>query len=521
MLVRLALRRDRIMLPVWVYGITALVAGTAASFRSLYPTAESAAGFAASIRSSGALRAITGPAYALTSVGGLTAWRSVGTASVGAALMSLFLVVRHSRADEEAGRTELVGAGVVGRYAVLASALVTAGLGNLALAVLIPVALVALGLPLWGSVAFGLAVASAGLVFAAVAALAAQVASVSRAATGSAAAVLGAAFVLRAVGDASTGTLSWLSPLGWAQAVRPFGVEQWWVLALPVLTGSLLLGAALALVTRRDLGAGLRPARLGPSAAAPGLRSPLALAWRLQRGTLLGWSAGFVLGGVAIGAVAADTASLVGDNAGLSDAVARLGGSADVVQNYLSATLGILGLVAAAYAVQAVLRVRAEETDQRAEPVLATGVSRGRWAGAHVLVAALGSAWLLLVAGLVMGLVHGLRVSDVPGQLESVLGGAVAQVPAVWVLGGLAALLLGVLPRLVLLGWAALAACLLLGQIGELLSLPGWALDLSPFRHVPQLPVSAAPLLPLVVLLVVALVLGAGGFAGLRRRDVG
>ncbi|HEX6756266.1 MAG TPA: ABC transporter permease [Mycobacteriales bacterium] len=520
-LVRVALRRDRIMLPAWVYGIALLVLSTAASFRSLYPTPESRVGFAASIRASGALRALTGPAYGLDTVGGLTAWRSVGLASVVAGLMGLLLVVRHTRADEEAGRTELVGAGVVGRYAVLASGLLVALIGAVSVAVLLVAGLVALGLPLAGSVATGLAVASAVLVFAAAAALTAQIGASARAAAGSAGALLGAAYVLRAAGDASTGTLSWLSPIGWAQAVRPYAGQRWAVLLLPAVLAVALAAGAAALVPRRDVGAGLLPSRLGPPDAAPGLRSPWALACRLQRGTLLGWTVGYLLAGIAVGTVAADTADLVGDNSGITDIVRRLGGAGDIVDSYLASVLGLMGLVAAGYAVAATLRLRTEETEQRAEPVLATGVSRTRWALAHVLVAALGTGWLLLVGGTALGLVHGLRVHDVAGELGAITAAALAQVPAAWVLGGLAVLVTGVAPRLVALGWVAVGLCLGLGQIGELLELPGWLLDLSPFRHVPQLPVDSAPVRPLVLLLALALALALGGLSGLRRRDIG
>ena len=134
---------------------------------------------------------------------------------------------------------------------------------------------------------------------------------------------------------------------------------------------------------------------------------------------------------------------------------------------------------------QAVLRPRTEETEQRAEPVLAGAVERLRWGGGHVLVAALGSAWLLLVAGAALGLVHALRTGDA-GQVGRLIGATLAQVPAVWVLGALAAALVGAVPRLVAAAWAVLAVCLLLGQVGQLLSLPDWVLDASPFQHVRQ-----------------------------------
>jgi ABC-2 type transport system permease protein len=254
--------------------------------------------------------------------------------------------------------------------------------------------------------------------------------------------------------------------------------------------------------------------------ADPRLAGPIALAWRLHRGALLGWTAGFLIVGAAVGAVASDVGDLLGDGAQAKQLIDKLGGGADVVSTYLSLIVGLLGLVAAAYAVQAVLRARTEETEQRAEPVLAGAVRRLRWGGGHVLVAALGSAWLLLVAGAALGLVHAWRTGD-GGQTGRLIGATMAQVPAVWVLGALAAALVGAVPRLVAAAWAVLALCLLLGQVGQLLSLPDWVLDASPFQHAGDAPVHTPQAVPLLVLLAVAAALAAVGAVGLRRRDIG
>jgi ABC-2 type transport system permease protein len=518
-LLRLALRRDRIVLPAWIYGIVLTVVSTASSYDRLYPTEADRAQVAASA-STGALRAITGPAFDLTTVGGLTAWRIAGTGAVLAALMSLLLVVRHTRAEEEAGRTELVGAAAVGRYAVPVAGFLVAVVANLSIALLCTAGLAVVGLPLAGSVALSLAIASAGLVFAAVALVTAQVASVARAASGAAGALLGLAYLLRAIGDSAAPWLSWLSPVGWAQQVRAFAGERWWVFALPLALVAGLLGAVAVLLPQRDAGAGLRAQRPGPPVADPRLAGPLALAWRLQRGTLLGWTAGYVLVGATVGAVASDVSDLLGNGQQATDLIHKLGGGSDPVSTYLSLIVGLLGLVAAAYAVQAVLRARTEETAQRAEPVLAAGTDRLRWGGAHVLIAALGSAWLLAVAGAALGLVHGLRTGDL-GQVGVLLGATLAQVPAVWVLGALAVALAGAVPRLIAAAWAVLAGCLLLGQIGQLLSLPDWLLDVSPFRHAGSAPVTDPAALPLLVLVLVAVALTAVGAAGLRARDLG
>jgi ABC-2 type transport system permease protein len=217
--------------------------------------------------------------------------------------------------------------------------------------------------------------------------------------------------------------------------------------------------------------------------------------------------------------VAKDVGDLVGDSHQVREAVAKLGGAASLTDAYLAASLQLLAFVAAAYGVQAVLRLRAEETSGRAEPVLATAASRGAWAAGHLAIAAAGMAALMAVAGLLAGAAHALQTGDA-AQLPRVLGAALAQVPAAWVLAGAAAAIFGFVPRASVAGWAVLAACLVLGQLGAVFDLPRAALDVSPFTHAPKLPGGAATAAPLW-LAALAAALAAAGVAGLRRRDLG
>ncbi|HEY0409510.1 MAG TPA: ABC transporter permease, partial [Candidatus Dormibacteraeota bacterium] len=480
-LVRLALRRDRVMIPAWVLVLLSLVTSTASAFRSLYPTPESRLQFAGGILHSPTLVALYGPLYNPDSVGGLTAWRILAVAATLAALMSVLLVVRHSRAEEEAGRLELVGSAAVGRLAPLTAALLVAAGADLLLALLAAAGLAGLGLPAAGALALGLALGAAGLVFAAVAAVASQLSGTARGATGLAGAALGAAYLLRAVGDATTASwLSWLSPIGWAERVRPFAGDRLAVAGLAVAVSAALAAAAYALVARRDLGAGLLPVRPGPAQASPWLRSPLALAWRLQRGPLLGWAAGFAVMGAAAGSVARGVEDLVRGSAQLEDIIRRMGGERGLVDSYLATVMGLAGLIAGAYAVQATLRLRAEETGQRAEPLLAAPVSRIAWAWSHLVFAVAGSGVVLAAAGAAAGVSDGLRAGDVGGDLGRLLEGALVQLPAVWVVAGIATLLFGVAPRVATASWGALGAFLLLGQSGPGLGLSPWVIDLSP-----------------------------------------
>lgn len=524
-LVRLGLRLDRVRLPIWIAVLTLLVVSTALSFAELYPTAASRELFATGVAGNPALRALVGQPFDLTTTGGLTAWRIGAVAGVLVAIMNVLTVLRHTRADEEAGRLELVGSTVVGRHAALTAALVIALAADAVLAVAVAAGLAGVGLPTGGAIALGLALAAPGAVFAGVAAVSAQLTESTRAANGIASSILGLSFLLRAVGDSAgeggPSWLSWLSPLGWVQQTRPFAGERWWVFGLIALFGALLTGTAYALLGRRDLGAGMWASRPGPARAPGGLRSPLALAWRLHRGTMAGWAGAAAVMGATFGGIAEDIGNLLGDNPQLAQILEALGGEEGIVDAYLASTLHIVGILAAAYAVSATLRLRSEEVAQRAEPLLATPVLRITWAVSHLTLALLGAGLLLLSAGLAAGLSHGLRIGDVGGEVPRLLGAALVQLPAVAVLAGIAVALFGLFPRFTTGAWAAVVAFLLVQQLGAILQLAQWVLDLSPFTHIPDLPGGELSATPLLWLLAVTAALTAAGLAGFRRRDIG
>ena len=523
-LIRLILRRDRILLPIWILWFAALPTFFATGFAELYPTAAERQAFAETAGSNPGMVAIYGPLFD-SSIGGLLAWRA-GIIPIIVALVSLLTVIRHTRTEEEAGRRELLGSTVVGRHAPLAAALVVTVAANLVLATLLALGLISEDLPAGGSIALGLAFATVGCVFAAVAGVAAQLTEGAGAARGTAISFLGLAVLLRVAGDVSgedsgLSWLSWTSPIGWAQQARPFADERWWVFALATGGFVLLASAAYALSSRRDVGSGLLPPRLGPATASPALHSPLALAWRLHRVLLLGWTSGFVVMGVIFGGITESVSEMLNDSPQLKNLFEQLGGAAGLADAYLSAMMGLLGLVASGYAIQAALRLRAEEEDLRAEPVLAASVSRLRWSSSHLLFAIVGPAAALATAGLVAGLIYGLSISDVGEELPRVLGAALVQLPAVWVLAGITLALYGLLPRFAAsASWGALGVFLLLGQFGELLALEQWMLDLSPFTHIPNLPGGEVSAQPLIWLVIVAVVLVAAGLIGFRRRDL-
>jgi ABC-2 type transport system permease protein len=524
-LARLAVRRDRIGLAASVYVIVAAVAGTAYTFKKLYPTAAGRAALAAAGGSNPALRFLYGRLDG-SSLGALTTWRYGVWAGIFAALLAIFVVIRHTRSDEEAGRLELVGSAVVGRQAALVAALTTAAAPLVVVSALLCVALPLVGLPAAGSAALALGIGCCGLAFTGVAAVAAQLTSSASTARGIALAVLGVAFVLRGVGDsagaAGPSWLSWASPLAWIQLAQPFAAERWWVLALPLAVAAGGTGLAFELAARRDQGAGLLPDRPGRATASAFLRGPFGLAWRLQRGALLGWAVGYAFTFAASGAAAKGVGQLFGTSSALEHEFTRLGGQAAITNAYLAALMLLAGLVAAAYAISVVLRLRAEETGGQAEPVLATATGRIRWALSYITMAVAGAALLLAVAGVAAGLGYGLRTGSAGPELARMIGAAMGQLPSALVLAAVAIGLFGLLPRACVPGaWTALGLVVVINLFGQVLQLSHWILDLSPFTHAPRLPGGTVSATPLLWLCALALALSVAGLAGLRHRDIG
>ena len=518
-LLRLALRRDRILVPSWVLGISGMAYFSAAATVGLYPELPERIAAAEAVNGSAALVALYGRIYDPTSLGELSLFKltAFGAALIG--VLMVMLTVRHTRAEEETGRLELVGAGVVGRSAPLAAALLLSSIASLGIAVLTAVGLVAAGLPAAGSLAFGTAWGLTGMLFAVVGAIAAQLTTAARAANGLGLVVMAVAYVARAVGDLAEGGpgwLSWLSPIGWNQQVRAFSGTRWGILVLPLVAIALLLPVAFWLRGRRDLGAGMIADRPGPAEGR--MASTWGLSWRLQRGALVGWVVASALMGTVLGSVASSVSGFL-DSPQMAKFLEELGGVQGLTDMFLAAELGIIGSLMAAYGIAASHWLQAEEEGQRAEMVLATGTSRLRWAGSHVVLALAGVAGLIVVAGLAIGVGHGLAIGD-PAQVLRLGGAAVTRIPAAWAMVGLAVAIWGLWPRLGWLAWALYVWFLVIGEFGALWELPRWAMDLSPFAHSPIAPGPDPDYAGLVGLLVVAAALLAVGLGRFTRRDV-
>lgn len=514
LLLRLSLRQDRVLagVPVALLGLMAFA--SAAATGSLYADEQARIAAARALDASPAIVALYGPVLDVTSAGELAMTKLTVLYAVFVAALFVIIVRRHTRVEEESGRSELVGGTAVGRQApVVATGALVLGWAGV-LGVLTTLGCAAGGLDLPGSLAFGGLWAGTALVGAGVGAVTAQLSTSARTCGAWAAAAVGALYLLRAVGDTAPERWSWLSrltPFGWNTRVAAFGDTRWWLLAAYPALAAVLVALAWWLRGRRDLGSGVFRPRPGPERAGALLRGAGSLALRLHAAALVVWSVAALALGAVFGAIVPGIGDLL-DSASARAVIDELGGQ------LVAALLSVLVVVVGHFAATVTAHAARDEGDGRAEAVLATAVGRGRWFAVSAALALLGTGWLLLATG--VGLQVGYALADGPSTGSLVLA-ALAWVPAAWLVAALGVLTAAVSPRWSAGVWAWPGGFLTLTVLADSLSLPRWVGDLSPYAHVPALPSADWSWSGSLGLAAVALVVLGVSWWRLRSRDIG
>ncbi len=519
-MMRFVIGRNRVLLVSWPVVIIGLFTYVSVYYHDLLDTQKALDDFAA-ISNTASIKALTGLAAEPATLGGAVWTKIWMTSALLLAFAVVFLVTRTGRADEEAGRTELLRSRVLGVYAypvaawmVIAAMCVVTGIG-------VSLASIASGLDpvgsgVMGSLVLGASMTGVGLVAIAVSAVSGQIASTPRAANATASAVVGVMYVLRMIGDLGTGTLTWASPVGWGQQMQPWGANRWWPLGLSLVATVVLLTVALVLQARRDVGAGLLVPRSGPAHAPRRFASPLGLALHLERNVIVGWTLTIALSALMFGSVAPSMTELADDSTGSFAQV--LGGTGS--QALLSLLVTMMSLMVTVFAIQTTLTMRQDEANGLIEAQLSGAVSRTRWAMQRLLIPMVGSAVLLALAGLLIGVGYAAAGGDGDLTTELVLA-AITYWPAVMVMAGIAVFLFGWLPHFAIAGaWAVLAAMWILVVSGDALHLPRSVLDATPFSATPRQPFEAMSWPPVVLLALIAVGLIWAGVARFGRRDI-
>jgi ABC-2 type transport system permease protein len=511
-LLRLALRRDRVRLSVWIAVLTLMMVYAPNAVKLAYPEEPQRLARVNLLKTPAGM-ILGGPMFGgnETDLGAMMANELMLTLIVAASILAISTVIRHTRAEEESGVAELVLSSVVGRYARTYAALILVGGVNAVLAVTMTLAMSATGFAIVDTAAMCLGITGVAMVFGAVAAVTAQLWRQARTATGAAMAALAVAVLVRGVGDVinnSGSALSWFSPIAWAQQMRAFVDLRWWPFALLVALAVGLMALAAFLESRRQYDDGNIPSS-GEKPNARPITDVFGLHLTLQRGQTIGWTVGLFLAGLAFGSM---TKSLL-DAAKTNELLARVLATQGNDGVYTTMTQ-FLAAAATAYVVSAVLRVYSDEQSGLGEAVLAGAVSRWRWLLTAVAAALVGSVVLMFFAGLGNGLGAGITVGE-PQTIARLTLAGLAYVPAMAVIAGITALAVAL--RSSWIGWLAVTLVITSLYLGALLRLPRWLLDLSPVGR------TTAPMnYPVVALTVMAVIAAALTLCAgwiYRRRD--
>ncbi len=518
-LIRFMARRDRLRVPIWIISIAGVVILSATSFPEVYQSAAERQA-RATLMDNPSVSLVAGSGHGLEdyTFGAMMTQEMMPLTLAVVALMSLLLVVRHTRADEADGRSELITAYTNSRRSILLAAIIWVSVVNLILGTVLALGLGALGIEsiTWaGSWMFSLAITGVGLVFVGIAALTAQLTQSSRGAAGLAGLILGAFYLLRALGDAGGNFLSWLSPFGWALGSKAYVDNQWWTLALPIIFSLACIIVAMVVAKQRDYGAGLLKVRPGRSRGSRWLNSPLMLILRLQRTSLIAWTISMAVFGLLYGTLAPEIEKFVEDLSSL----AIFEGNGNILETFLSTVIVIIAITAASFGVISLSRAKSEETAGRAELILATPVRPVHWLIINAALAFAGSILVLLAASGAMAASAAVAIGNAE-LFWRLLGSALTYIPAVWLVIGLAAALYGLTARALGLVWLVIIYSAIVWTFGVLFRIPEWLFNLSPFEHVPQLPVESLRLTPLILLSVAGLVAFLASVLLIRRRDI-
>jgi ABC-2 type transport system permease protein len=493
----------------------------AAAFHHTYPTLADRVAFARSFAGNAAIRLFYGYPYHVVTVGGYSAWRVGGTLALAAAVFGLLAAVRALRAEEDAGRAEIVLAGVVGRRLAFTSSMTAIGLGVAVLWLAEFAGFVLAGLPVAGSAYLALGTALVIPVFVAVGAVASQLASTRRIALSLGASAVALFWLLRVLADTISGAawVRWLTPLGWAEELRPFAGPRPWALLLPIVASVPLLVVAARISAARDVGAGLIPTadRAQPSSRL--LSSPTAQALRRQQGILAVWAIGFAAFGVILGAISTSV-STAGISTNMQKDFEKLGaGSIISPTGYLAFVFVIFVLAASLFVCFQLGLARQEESEQQLETLLAQPVSRYRWLGGRLLLAAGATAALSLLAGFFTW--AGASAQGVHVALPKLLEAGANCLPMSLMFLGISALAYSLLPRASsALSYILVTLAFVWYLVGAVGGAPRWLVDVTPFQHIGLVPVQSFRVAAALTMVVIGLVTAMASLFFFRQRDL-
>lgn len=520
-LFRFSIKKEWLKITAWLTGILLFVLIGIGAYVEIYGDAAERAAMALTMQNP-AMEALFGRVIGADNytIGAMYSHTMTIMTTSLIAIMSIFLVVRNTRAEEEDGILEMLRSLPTGRLAHTNSAILLLIVTNVLLTGLTVMVIYPLGdssMTLEGALLTGVIYGSSGLFFGAIALLMAQLASNGRNTTTWSFAVLGLSYLLRIIGDTGEEILSWLSPLGILYGTEPFVENNWWPVFIILAATLLVILSALYLQQRRDIGAGLVPDRSGRRHASSFLKMTLGFAFRLLKTSLLVWLITVMILGTTYGSVIGDVEGLVEGNEMIEE-ILSADPDMNMVDQFMGIIIGVLAIVATIPALQSVLRLRVEEKKRRTEKLVTGNRSRKSILGTFFVISIITSILMQLIQIGSFGGVAALMDYDVNAS-EIILSG-LAYLPAIWLMIGIALFLFGWLPKFTGAIWGYLGFAFIVLYFSGLFDMPEWMMGISPFYHIPQLPNEEWNWSITIVLTIIAAVVSFTGFIGYQRRDI-
>ena len=520
-LTKFVMRRERIQSPVWLLCLIGLTVAVPLAFAEMYATVADRMGMVITMENP-AMIAMLGPVYGADdyTTGAMTSNMMLTFTIIGVALMNIFLVIRHTRRDEERGRIEVLRSLPVGRLSSLGAVMTFAVILNIVLALLTGLGLTVLGIDsmdLAGSMLYGVCLGVSGLFFASAAAIFSQLCVSSRGAMGYSLAFLFLCYLLRAVGDINSEVLACISPLGLILRAQVYVENSWWPVLIVLLESVVFGMIAFYLNSLRDLDQGFIPAKPGRKTASRFLKSPFGLAWRLLRTTLISWLIGMLLLGASYGSIMGNLESFLANNEMIQKMLPPVTGYSST-ELFITMLMSIMAMAAAIPALSAFLKLRSEEKRNHNEHLLARAVSRPRLMTGY-LVLAMACSFIMLFAEMLGLWGASSAVMETPIAFGSMFKAMAVYLPALWLSLGIAVLLFGLLPNRTSIAWLYLGYSFFAVYLGRVIGLPDWLRKISPFGLIPQLPLEEINYLTLTLITAAAAACIAAGYAFYRRRD--
>lgn len=519
---KLLLRQNKVKIFLWLLALVGITLVVANVYPTVYTTQEDIMGFAVTMENP-AMIAMLGSHYTSGdyNIGAVFANEMLLFTAIAVGVMNILFVSSSTRNDEEEGRLEMVRALPVGRLAYLTASGIMILVVNGALLLFTAIGLGFIsesGMTWEASFLYGALLAATGLFFASLTALCAQLAGTSRGTTSLSLGVLIAAYIVRAIGDVESEVMALFSPLGWVVRTEVFVNNSWWPIAALLSGMGLLLITALYLNTKRDINTGLLPDRKGKIHASAFLKTRIGLTWYLEKTNLVAWMVVLFLLSAAFGAILGDLEVYFSDME-IVQAYFSEGSGVSLIEQFIALLMSIMSIFTTVPVVSTILKLKKEENQGRVENYYSHSVPRNSVLSSYYSIALVST----IVAQAIIGLglyITANQVLEEGLELSMVLKATLVYVPAIWLVIGLATMLVGAFPKGSGLAWFYIVFSLIVIYIGGLIDFPDWVTNLSAFTHVPQIPIEEIDWLTLGVLTSVALVLSLIGFIGYNKRDI-